>query len=73
MTYSVSVFGSMTDLEDESSIEQKARAFVESLEGVNGASLTTTNGGQVNLMASGLPVTPQEPGSPLSSGDDSAP
>ena len=58
MTYSISVFGSMDDLNDESTIEAKAREFVASLNGVNGATLSTTHGGQVNLKES--PATTEE-------------
>lgn len=57
MTYSISIFGSMQDLNDESVIEEKARELVAGLAGVNGATLTTTHGGQVNLLA----TTPTEP------------
>lgn len=50
MTYSVNVSGSYTNLEDESAIEAAAREFVDKLDQVSSATLTTTHGGSVNLL-----------------------
>lgn len=52
MTYSLSIFGSMDNLDDESQIEAKARELVNGLSGITSATLTTTHGGSVNLVSS---------------------